>query len=404
MLDDLTLAGSENINILNKKLNQAFIKAKNLTETGEKITGNKYAEEFNRFVAADVMRQISDFGVKAGVIDSNAQLSYINTFVNRTHGNILASQRPLMFQGAIGQAVGLFQSYQFNLMQQLFRHVSEGRGKDAAMLLGLQGTIYGMNGLPAFNFINTHILGTASGNPEHTDLYSSIYGAAGKDAGDWLLYGAPSNLLRTNLYSRGDINPRQLTIIPTNPSDIPFVSAIGSTLNNVKNVLDKIGSGGNVWETILQGVEHNELSRPLAGLAQVIEGHSTTTKGTIVKSNDVFSLATMSRIAGGRPFDEAIVNDAVYRISAYQAVDRSRKEDLVQAVKSTGIGTNEPTQDQVEKFATEYAALGGNQREFNKWMLTQIKNSNTSQADKIIQHLQSPYSQSIQKIMGGNEF
>ena len=45
--------------------------------------------------------------------------------------NIIASQRPQMFQGPLGQAIGLFQSYQFNIMQQLLRHVGEGNAKDA---------------------------------------------------------------------------------------------------------------------------------------------------------------------------------------------------------------------------------------------------------------------------------
>ena len=409
MLDDITLSGKETASILSQKLNAALDKGKRLADMGEKATGNKLAEEFNRFVAADVMKQISDFGVKAGVITQKEQLSYINTFVNRTQGNILASQRPLMFQGAIGQAVGLFQTYQFNLMQQLFRHVSEGSVKDAAIMMGLQGTIYGMNGLPAFNFMNTHIIGTASGNPEHTDAYTATYGIAGKEVGDWLLYGVPSNLLRTNLYTRGDINPRQVTIIPTNPADIPLVNATVKTYENIKNVLAKIGAGSNVWETILQGIEHNGLSRPLAGLAQTAQAftngdykaYSTSSKGNILGANDLLSLATISRLAGGKPFDEAIVNDATYRITAYQAADRAKKETLTEALKSTVIGGHEPTQDQVESFAEQYAKLGGKQGEFNKWMLKQIKEANTSQANKIMQHLNSPYSQNMQRIMGG---
>ena len=73
-------------------------------------------------------------------------------------------------------------------MQQLFRHIGEGTVKDAAMMLGLQSTIYGMKGLPAFDAINTHIIGNASGNPSHRDLYDTVYGAVGKEADDWLMY------------------------------------------------------------------------------------------------------------------------------------------------------------------------------------------------------------------------
>jgi len=92
--------------------------------------------------------------------------------------------------------------YQFNLMQQLFRYVGEGSRKDIATMLGLQSTLYGIQSLPAFQFINTHIVGQLSGNQEHRDAYDVTYGVAGRTAGDFVLYGIPSNILNTNIYSR----------------------------------------------------------------------------------------------------------------------------------------------------------------------------------------------------------
>lgn len=408
MMEDLTLTGTESAGTMNAKLQSAFANFKDLVQKGEKFSGNKYAEEFNRFVSADSMRQLTDIGVSAGRITDQEAIGYINTFVNRTQGNIQASQRPLMFQGAIGQAVGLFQSYQFNLMQQLFRHVSEGAPKDAAMLLGLQGTMYGMNGLPGFNYLNTHIVGTASGNPKHTDAYSATYGIAGKSVGDLLLYGLPSNMLRANLYTRGDINPRQVTVIPVNPVDIPFVNASMKMYDNVATTLGKMANGGSVWETLLQGIEHNGLSRPLAGIAQTAQAlthngevFSTTSKGSISGGNDLMAWATMARLAGGKPFDESIANDQVFRITAYQAADHNKLEALNQAVKSSVIAGASPDPDQIAHFAASYAAIGGKQAQFNKYMLAQIKNANTSKANQIMTNLKNPYAQKMQQVMGG---
>lgn len=409
VLDDLALQGAESTLVMNDKLKRAFTVSKELAEKGEKFTGNKLAEEFNRFVAADTMRQMTDLGVQAGRITKAEQVAYINTFVNRTQGNILASQRPLMFQGAVGQAIGLFQSYQFNIMQQLFRHVAEGSGKDAAMLLGLQGTMYGMNGMPAFNYLNTHIVGTASGNPQHRDMYDLTYGAAGKSVGDMLMYGLPSNLLRANLYSRGDINPRQLTVVPTNPLDIPFVNATIKLYDNVKGTLGNVANGGNVWQSLLQGIEHNGLSRPLAGIAQTAQVinngavFATDNKGAISSANDLFAWSTAVRLSGGKPFDAAIANDASFRISAYQAADRQKKDALAKTIKTAVIGKEEVDAEQVASFAEKYAALGGTQTEFNKYMLKQIKEANTVKANKIVESLKHPYNQKMQQIMGGDE-
>lgn len=408
ILDDFTLKGTESVSELNTRLRRAFDRAKSLSETGERLTGNRLAEEFNRFVSADVMRQITDLGVSKNLLTRQDQAAYINTFVNRVEGNTIASQRPLMFQGPIGQAIGLFQSYQFNLMQQMFRYVAEGSAKDAAMLLGLQGTFYGIQGLPAFQFVNQHVVGTLSGNQKHVDLYDSVLGVAGKNLGELVLYGLPSNILQTNLYSRGDVNPRHVTIIPTSLPDVPFIGAFGKFLGSVKETTQKISGGGAVWESLLQGLEHNGLSRPLAGLAQTLQSfgpggqpYSTTSKGSILFSNDFMSIATASRLAGGRPIDEAVINDTTYRIQAYQQYDREKMRAFSEVAKSTVIQGNTPDESSLIQFAKRYAENGGKQANFNKWMMEQYKSANTNQAEKILAQLNNPFAQKLQVLMGG---
>lgn len=412
IMDDFTLRGTETAGELDSRLQSAWQKAKNIGTTtvtaGEKYSGNKFFEEFNRFISADAMRQITDIGEAGGLMTPAESMAYRNTFVNRVEGNTIASQRPVMFQGPIGQAVGLFQSYQFNLMQQMFRYVGEGTGKDAAMLLGLQGTVYGINGMPAFNAINSHIIGNLSGNKNHTDLYDATYGIAGKTAGDFLMYGIPSSIIQTNIYSRGDINPRQLTIIPTSFKDIPIVSAYTKLLGTMYDTVSKVADGGNIWESVLQGLEHNGISRPLAGLAQVGQAStgngrvfSTSGKGTIIGSNDFLSFATLSRLAGGRPLDEAIVNDGTYRITAYEAAQKKATDALAESVKTTGIQGQVASDDQISKFAKEYAANGGKQAQFNHYIMNAYKSANTSQSEKILHQLSNPFTQKMQILMGG---
>jgi predicted helicase len=120
-------------------------------------------------------------------------------------------------------------------------------------------------------------------------------------------------------------------------------------------------------------------------------------------ANDLFSWATAVRLSGGKPFDESIANDATFNITAYQAADKARMDALDRAVKSTVIGNASPSSDQVSEFAQRYAAIGGKQINFNKYMINQIKNANTVQANKIMENLRNPYSQRMQQIMGGAE-
>jgi len=412
----LAYDGRESVVSWSTRVDKVQAGLRELANKGEKWTGNRLAEEFNRFVAADVMRQMTDVAIAKNLMTPKQAISYMNTFVNRTQGNYLASQRPMMFQGPIGKSIGLFQTYQFNLIQQLLRHVGEGPAKDTMTLLGLQGTIHGMNGLPGFSAINTHILGTASGNTEHKDAYTETYRAAGHEAGDWLLYGMASNMmllpeLKVNLYTRGDINPRHVSIVPTNPADVPIVAATAKVFANIFNTADKLGAGGDVAATILQGIEHNGLSRPLAGLAQTLAGltnveqasYSTTNSGNLIAANDLFSLANLGRIAGGKPLDEAVAMDLMYRNKAYAAVDSDRRDGLGSAIKASMIGGGVPKAEDIEKFAEQYAKYGGKQKQFNQWFGNLYKEANTAQANAIKNGLSTPYARSMQVIMGGKD-
>ncbi len=413
-IEDLTFAGD--LGKWSKSVKLRHEKMREIGNIGEVATGNKLAEEFNRFVAADVMKQMTDIGVAGGTISRKEQLAYINTFVNRTQGNYLAAQRPMMFQGPIGQAIGLFQTYQFNLLQQLFRHVGEGHAKDAMTLMALQGTIHGMNGLPAFNAINTHLVGTASGNTEHKDAYTALYGAVGKDAGDWIMYGMASNTLglidpelKVNLYTRGDINPRHVTILPTNPADVPAYAAATKVFGNLFGTAKQLVNGGDVASTLLQGLEHNGLSRPLAGLAITMQGfadpnqasYSTSNRGNVIAANDLLSLTNVTRMAGGKPLDEAVAIDAMYRYKAYALKDSTRRNALGQTIKSHMIGGRDPTTEQIEDFAESYAKFGGKSKDFNNYMTQLYKAANLSQVNKLQEGLSSPFSQSMQEVMGG---
>jgi hypothetical protein len=408
VLDDLSSAGLKGI------ADRTSAALSEWATTLEGITGNKFAEEMNRFTAAHAMKKLTELAISAGKMSEKEADAYINTFINRTQGNFLASQRPGIFQGAVGQAVGLFQTYQFNIMQQLFRHISEGQGKSALTMLALQGGIFGLNGMPGFEAINDHLIGMAAGNKSHQDIYSSVYGAYGKNAGDWLLYGAASNIaidpdLKLNLYSRGDINPRSLTVLPTKLSDIPVISAYGKMFGQIWDASKKIANGADFQAAILQGIEHANVSRPLTGLAQVAQGISTgkvvstTERGDLVGTNDLLSLTSLARIAGAKPLDEAIARDALYRVRAYAADDHQKMQDLGGAVKSYIYAGENPSPETMDQFAAKFAANGGKIGKFQSFYAHAVSAATHSQINAIVTNNGRPMSQYMQTIMGGTQ-
>lgn len=404
MMDDLALPAV----LDNRSIDTLSRTADKFVETGAKWTGNNFAEEFSRFVAANMMDQLTDPAVKKGLLSSQEAAAMRSVFVNRTQGNYITSQRPVVFQGTVGAAVGLFQTYAFTLLQNLARHVENRDARALLTFAGLQTTLFGMNGLPFFEAVNTHIIGNAATNDSHSDIYSTVTKAAGKEWGDWLMYGTASAFPLMSdkmpaLYTRGDVNPRYLTVIPVTPLQVPAVDASIRVASNVWNTAQQLAAGGNVKSTLLEGLEHNGVSRPLAGFAQALNGYTTTSKGSLISANnDLFSISNASRLLGAKPVDEAIALNTLFRLEAYKAKDAARLEFLGQRVKTALREGNTPTDEDMQDFLSAYTSVGGRVENYSRALQRWQRDANTSVVNKLMYFHDTPYAQRMLEIMEGS--
>lgn len=412
VLEDLSYMPNRDAAGWGSKINAAV-------EKGARITGNIFSEEFTRFISADVMRQLSDPVVAAGKMSVKEQNAYISSFVNRGQGNYISSQRPVLFQGTTGAAIGLFQTYAFNVLQQLFRHMENRNTKTLLTFAGLQTGVYGMNGLPFFDAINQHLIGNAAGNTGHVDAYSALP-MANKELGDWLLYGTASAFplfgdKMPALYSRGDLNPRHISIVPINPLDVPAIDASIKLVNSVKQFGSSVAKGADLGNSMLFALEHHGWNRPLAGFAQLLAGQSTTSKGSLISAaNDLETTSMLARIPerlvefggaarlmGAKPMDEAVALSTLYRSRAYEAVDRARIESLGQAVKTKLQSNQTPDDEELEDFMASYVKAGGRQETFSGAMQRWMKDANYSVVNQMADKLTTPSAKRMQIALGG---
>lgn len=377
-------------------------------EKGASLTFSNQAEDFTRYVTSHVMWQLTEPAVKKGVMSVQEQNAFITIFTNRVQGNYIAAQRPIAFQGTIGSAVGLFQTYQFNMMQQLFRHIENRDMKTMAVMGGLQSSMFGLNGLPMFGAINTQIVGNASINEGHKDAYSYAVSAAGKEWGDWLMYGTASAFPLFSeqapaLYTRGDLNPRGTFILPTSPMDVP---AVAGSLKVVKALLgmgQQVLQGADMGPALLAGLEHNGVSRPLAGLAQVLKGNATTAKGDLISAaSDWNSIAIFSRLIGAKPMDESIALNTLYRSSAYQAADKAKIDELGSVIKDKLRGGQQISPEDWLDFQGKYAAAGGRIQGFGAAIHRWDKAANVSAVNEVMRHNMTPAGQRMISVLGGD--
>lgn len=399
MIDDMSSWNKVSASEWNKKLDK-------WTETISTATGNNFSEEFTRFVSADVMRQIAQPLVEAGKMSEKEQNALIAIFTNRVQGNYIASQRPIMFQGTLGSALGLFQTYQFNLFQQLFRHIENRDTRTLAVATAMQGGLFGLSGLPLFEAVNTTLLGNASMNQGHKDIYSTVMSSLPKEIGDWVLYGTPSAFPLFSdkapaFYTRGDLNPRYASVIPVSPMDLPAVQLGQRLVNTVTGFAKNIVNGADLSSAFLHGLEHNGISRPLAGIAQVAQGYRTTADGSIVASNDIASISTFTRLLGARPMDETIALNERYRLTAYKANDKARIEELGIVVKDK-MRKGTLMDDDVHDVMSKFAAGGGRIEGFGQAMQRWSRDATRSSVNTMMHAQRTSYGQRMMEVMGAD--
>ncbi len=377
-------------------------------EKGAKWTGNNYTEDLTRALSANVMDQLTAPLVQRNLLTSQEAAAYRSVFVNRVNGNYIASQRPILFQGTVGAAVSLFQTYIFNVMQQMTRHI-ENRDLRALMTMGgLQGAIYGLNGLPFFDAVNTHLIGNANINDGHRDIYSAVTQLAGKDMGDWMLYGTASAFplmpdKAPALYTRGDINPRHVSILPISPMDVPAVDVSIRIAKNIWDMGGKLTGGAGIGATLLEGLEHNGVSRPLAGFAQLAQGYSSTSKGSLISASNDFDLVSASaRMIGAKPMDESVALNTMFRLNAYKAADLERLSKLGERVKTKLRGGQMPEAEELQDFMKKYASAGGNLQNYSSALQRWSRDANMSVVNQMKQYHTSSYAQRLAEIMSGS--
>lgn len=346
-------------------------------------TPSDFVEGKLQFIAADAGLQIAT----AAKLSPQDTLSLMNTITQKLQGNYTAAQKPQLFQGTVGAAIGLFQSYQARLVHRILDVVDSGDKRMLGEMAALQSGIFGVKSLPGFDQINTYLV--AKNNEDKQDIYSSVFGATNRAAAGALLYGVSSAVLSSNLSTRGAIDfraPSKITEIPAVNIWTGLVKQAGDFINNA--------SKGDVGASFNQALQHNVFNRPVQQMAILYAGHATTSNGKeAVDINDPkfrhpeawlpYSLTQTMRALGARPLDEAVYLDTVYRFNNYRLADKENTTKLGEALVTTLRAGKEPDEEQMKSFKQDFVASGGTLEGYKRWYKNQISNSSLDAGQRL---------------------
>jgi len=284
-------------------------------------------------------------------------ITFARNFVDTAVGNYNPAQRPTMFQGTIGTAMGLFQTYMVTLGQQIYRKAELRDYKNLMKMMLTQSTLFGAKSLPGFNQVSEAIGEHFS--DDHIDLTTGTYRAVPDGAADLILYGLPSNL-GPAVYTRGDIQPR-VPNIAGGLQNLAAVNLLGQAVDSAHQLIkvtSHIGDEGSS-KAFAEALSIQSLSRPIARMSELVTGHSITRKGNeIANSDEIYSTqGILARIFATRGIREAKAREAQYLNSMYNSIDANVRSEAMAQLKGH-IRSDTLTPEIVERVQEKYMRTG----------------------------------------------
>ena len=317
-LDPGILSTTESL--MRSKLVETLSKA---TDFSEQVVREK-AFSTGVYIAKTAYPTLPDAGV----------MVFARDFMDRTIGNYAAAQRPTMFQGTLGVAMGLFQTYMLTMAQSLYRHLERGEFKALAKTMLAQSTIFGAKSLPGFNIVSEKIGEHFS--DQNFDLVTGTFRALPDKLAEAVIYGLPSSFSQAAITTRGEIQPR----VPDPFKGIGAIPAVALT-GQVYDAIKRVGTAvfqadKTAGQGIFEAISMQSISRPVARMSELVAGYSVTGKGNLVAGPDEIWAwnSVLARGLATRPVQEMRARDAIHLNSMYGSIDRENRQGITMQLRS----------------------------------------------------------------------
>lgn len=319
-----------------------------------------------------------------GLTNEKDQFLFGQKIADDIIGNYRSQNRPMIFQGALGMPLGLFQTYTWNYMHRLFGYVENRQWRALATQYGMQASIFGGKTVPGMDQFTQYI---ASANDGVNNPVDALRNRFGDPMADLLLYGTVSNIPKlfshdgVSVYTRGDANVQRIPGV-WDWDRTPVANMANNTWNILRETTDMFRQTGNFSSQRMGEILGTYLiNRPIRNLFQLASGVSVDQSGEVI-SNDVRNgLSIAARLTGMRPLSESKEVEALSRVSATQKSQEYRVELLRDSARSSMRGGTFDA-PQMEQSLRQYVQHGGDPVGFSRWLRDQFVSSSLTKGQR----------------------
>lgn len=339
--------------------------------------GSDKSENLSRTMAHFTGLRVADY---QGIKGKAARHTFAREFANAAIADYTPTNRPELYQTALGSVFGLFQSYVVSQYTKMFHWLEDGNyramGIQAAFqasLFGAQGT-YGIGSL--FN-LNHAMLGE-TGEPSLVDVAYQRFGPA---LGGALMHGGFGELTEIALWTRGDINLR----VPALSGQLPPGPDVMVRLTKMMygTVSEALNQGPiDAMPAIIEHVQREMPNRVLKGIMAVtlLDGKETDKFGQIMTDTRTW-VDSIIRVAGVRSTRMQQELEVFYANKSDLDRDAARRDSLRMRVRTDirAAERNGTTIDMMSYF-DDYVGSGGNPRMFRSFVKDSLEDAVTTRS------------------------
>ena len=331
-----------------------------------------------------------------GIIGEAAQHDFAREIANAAIANYNPMNRPELYQSAFGSMFGLFMSYMQSYNQRLFRWMETKDYMSVGRQLGMQSALFGISSLPGFNYVQNALLSAGLTNTPDGDeatLMDHIYAKLGPELGSAFAHGGISQL-GVALYTRGDMNFRDVTMDPTR-----LAAGLGVLKNAASAVMESystlmsdesLSDNNRLAEVLARNMPNRVMKGIMTQLAN--GGRETDVNGQIVSENRNFFESAL-RMSGVRSTYQQGRIDAFYASKNLKAREASRMERL--RLETRALIRNDPNwKSKIQEVFDKHMAAGGRPEHFRQWIQDQLRSATTRRDVRDLQEaLRNPKTQ-----------
>lgn len=322
--------------------------------------------------------------------DDRSKFLFANNFVNEAIGNYSASNKPAMFQGAVGLPLGAFQTWMFNFYRRMYGYIERGDIKSLGAQYATQASLFGAKSVPGFGLWNQFMMTSENGADDTSTRIERKFPVGVREM---LLNGSLSGIPAMfgydspAFYSRGSVDMTAPPPTLLDASKAPPIQFLANTYKAVTATIDNIFGAGHFsmqqQEEILANFTTN---RALKSIMEMAANAKTDQRGDVIQYGTRDAIHVASALLGATPSSTRHLQEAYshqQQVEVTQSDLRAKLNDHTRALMRGGEFGVSDLQDVVK----DYVGSGGNPAYLGEWLRNTEATSVTPKAQAKMEEL-----------------